>query len=81
MQAHTLLELTAYLTRDSSSSDLQIVPIDLLSPSHLMLDAITHVESGVNPCDGYPDWIAFTGRITQNVTKATYICIFLFSNE
>ena len=76
MQAHTLFELSAYSsTSDSTYGDAQS-PIDLLSPSHLMVDATIRIESGVQPCDGYPSWVAFTGQITQNVAQETHVLFF-----
>jgi hypothetical protein len=70
MQAHTLFELSAYSTYDSSA------PVDLLFASHLMLDATVRLDSGVTPCEDYPTWTAFTGQITQNVAQATHVLSF-----
>src|SRR5579859_2455575 len=75
MQAHTLFELSAY-SSDSAQANPQS-PIDLLSPSHLIVDATIRIESGVQPCDGYPSWVAFTGQITQNVTQETHVPYFI----
>ena len=76
MQAHTLFELSAYSsTSDSTYGDAQS-PIDLLSPSHLIVDATIRIESGIQPCDGYPSWVAFTGKITQNVAQETHVLFF-----
>ena len=76
MQAHTLFELSAFSTPDSLSSTDSQSPIDLLSPSHLILHATIRIESGVQPCDGYPSWVAFTGQITQNVAQETHVLFF-----
>ena len=78
MQAHTLFDLNAYLALGLNTTGLQTSPIDLLSPCHLMLDATVHVESGVTPCEGYPNWVAFTGRIMQNVAQVTHVFSFFF---
>ena len=75
MQAHTLFELSAY-SSDSAQPNPQS-PIDLLSPSHLIVDATIRIESGVQPCEGYPSWVAFTGQITQNVAQETHVLCFL----
>ena len=75
MQAYTLFELSAY-SSDSAQPDPQS-PIDLLSLSHLIVDATIHIESGVQPCDGYSSWVAFIGQITQNVAQETHVLYFL----
>ena len=76
MQVHTLFELSVYSsTSDSTYGDAQS-PIDLLSPSHLIVDATIRIELAVQPCDGYPSWVAFTEQITQNVTQETHVPFF-----
>ena len=76
MQAHTLFELSVYSSTSDSTYDDAQSPIDLLSPSHLIVDATIHIESGVQPCDDYPSWVAFIGQITQNIAQETHVLFF-----
>ena len=76
MQAHTLFELSVYSsTSDSTYGDAQS-PIDLLSPSYLIVDATIHIESGIQSCDDYPSWVAFIGQIIQNIAQEIHILFF-----